>query len=734
MNRPTISRDNVENRVKLKGTTGPSLDLRPVRTWPCLACLLLTFLGGTLSATENEYLVGTAKIDITPDYPVRLSGFGFRRTESEGITQRIWAKALAVSEDDSSPAVLITVDNLGIPGSMVESLSQRLQDSLKLTPERLTVTATHTHTAPMLSGVAPTLFGLPISREHQSHIDQYTQELERHLETVATEAIKNLQPGTLEFGIGQVAFAKNRRTKGGPVDHDLPTLFVKNSDGKIIAIYTNYACHCVTLSHNHISGDWAGYAQTAIEARYPGSTTLIAIGCGADANPDSGVVGDDTATAARQGNEIADGIARILDRPRLPVTGSLSIQSETISLDFATPPSKSEWQERAQRTDAVGYHAKINLARLEEGDPIDKSIDYRIQTWHFGDSMAWVFLPGEVVVDYSIRLKRELDESKVWITAYANDSPCYIPSERILEEGGYEGGDAMVYYDRPGPFASGLENRIVETVHTLLPDVYRQPNGIDQQPFPGKRSEWHGFSRFDFKFDTRDAIVVVPRKTAQGKPWIWRARFFGHEPQLDIALLEKGYHLVYLDVANLFGSPSAVAHWDRFYDYLVMNYRFHKKALLEGMSRGGLIIYNWANANPNHVAGIYADAPVLDFKSWPGGSRGKTNQGQQRTWDTLLKAYGFRDDAEALAFAGNPVDHTNQILNAQIPLFHICGDSDIVVPYSENTGLFKSRYQRAGGSLMHEIVKPHIGHHPHSVPNPRPLVEFVEACYKNLVP
>jgi putative heme-binding domain-containing protein len=256
----------------------------------------------------------------------------------------------------------------------------------------------------------------------------------------------------------------------------------------------------------------------------------------------------------------------------------------------------------------------------------------------------------------------------------------------------------------------------------------------EQRPYPGKASEWHGFLRFDFKFDTRDAIVVMPRKTALGNPWIWRARFFGHEPQLDLALLEKGYHLVYLDVANLFGSPTAVAHWDRFYEYLVTNKHFHKKVLLEGMSRGGLIIYNWANANPNHVAGIYADAPVLDFKSWPGGPRRKTNQGQQRTWDTLLEAYGFHDDAEALAFAGNPVDHTKQILDAQIPVFHICGDSDIVVPYSENTGLFKSRYQRSGGSLMHEIVKPHIGHHPHSIPNPQPLVDFVEACYKNLVP
>jgi pimeloyl-ACP methyl ester carboxylesterase len=717
-----------------KEKKGPNLSPRHVRTSLCCSIILLSLLGNTVSATGAEYLVGTAKIDITPDYPVRLSGFGFRRTESEGITQRIWAKAIAISGDDSSPAVLITVDNLGIPRSMVHSLSQKLQNSLGLTPERLTVTATHTHTAPMLSGVAPTLFGLPISKEHQSHIDQYTQELERHLETVASEAIKNLQPGTLEFGISQVAFAKNRRKQGGPVDHDLPTLFVKGNDGNIIAIYTNYACHCVTLSHNHIGGDWAGYAQTAIEARYPGSTALIAIGCGADANPDSGVVGDDTATAARQGNEIADGIARILDRPRLAVTGSLSIQSKTISLDFAPPPSRSEWREKATREDAVGYHAKVNLARLEAGESIEKSIVYRIQTWQFGDSMAWVFLPGEVVVDYSIRLKRELDESNVWITAYANDSPCYIPSERILEEGGYEGGDAMVYYDRPGPFASGLEDRIVETVHSLLPEAYRPSKETEQPPFPGKASEWHDFRRFDFKFDTRDAIVVMPDWTAKGIPWIWRARFFGHEPQLDIALLEKGYHLVYLDVANLFGSPTAVAHWDRFYDYLVTRKRFHKKALLEGMSRGGLMIYNWANANPNHLAGIYADAPVLDFKSWPGGPRRKTNQGQQRTWENLLEAYGFEDDDEALAFLGNPVDHTNQILEARIPLFHICGESDIVVPYSENTGLFKNRYQRAGGSLFREIVKPHIGHHPHSIPNPQPLVEFVEACYENIFP
>lgn len=434
------------------------------------ACVVLS--SSALAGTPGVYDVGIARIDITPPYPVRLSGFGFRRMESEGVTQRIWAKAMAI--DDGTPTVLLTVDNLGIPARMVEEVAARLEKKAKLARERLAVTATHTHTAPMLSGVAPTLFGLPIPKEHQEHIDRYSAELTEKLEKVALAALADRKPARLSWGIGKVGFAINRRTKGGPVDHDLPILVLRDPKGKVRGIYVSYACHCVTLSNNKISGDWAGYAQESIQDDFPGAIALVSVGCGADSNPSSGVTGDKSAIASRQGADIASEVKRLVGADLKPVRGKITANLRRFELPLVEPPSREQWEVKAKRTDAIGYHASVNLARLDRKETLKPKIDYSVQSWQFGDSLAMVFLPGEVVVDYSLRLKRELDGSRLWVNAYANDDPCYIPSERVLKEGGYEGGGAMVYYDLPGPFRPGLEARIIDAVHAQL-DVHFRP-------------------------------------------------------------------------------------------------------------------------------------------------------------------------------------------------------------------------------------------------------------------
>lgn len=433
------------------------------------------------AGTPNTYNVGVAKIDITPTYPIRLSGFGGRRTESEGVTQRIWAKALAI--DDGTPAVIVTVDNLGIPARMVEEIAGRLGKKTKLPRDRLAVTATHTHTAPMLTGVAPTLFGMPIPKEHQEHIDRYTTELTDKLEKVALAALADRKPARLSWGIGKAGFAINRRTKGGPVDYDLPILIVRDLQGKVRAIYLSYACHCVTLSNNKISGDWAGYAQELIQDDFPGAIALVSVGCGADSNPSSGVTGDKAEIASRQGAEIAREVKRLAGSHLTPLTGKIIAAVRRFELPLAEPPSREQWQAKAKRTDAIGYHARVNLARLDRKEALKSKVDYSVMSWQFGDSLAMVFLPGEVVVDYSLRLKRELDGLRLWINAYANDEPCYIPSERVLKEGGYEGGGAMVYYDLPGPFRPGLEAKILSAVQAQLKEHFRSP--IDRKKTGG---------------------------------------------------------------------------------------------------------------------------------------------------------------------------------------------------------------------------------------------------------
>jgi putative membrane-bound dehydrogenase-like protein len=417
----------------------------------------------------DTYQVGTAQADITPTHPIRLNGFGFRRTESEGVYHRIWARALAIEDDSKEPFLLITVDVLGIPDDIRSELAQRLAKKSDLKPERFALTATHTHTGPMLNGANETLFGVPIPKDHLDHIAAYTKEFLDKLEQVGLDALKNRKPARLSYGVGKVTFAKNRRTAGGPVDHDLPVLFVHDAaTGKVRAVYTSYACHCVTLSHNKIGGDWAGFAAEAIQSAYPDSVALVSVGCGADQNPNSNVTGDKVETAQVQGREVATEVKRLASNFLAPIGGKITPRMKTIELPLAPLPTRAQWEEKAKRTDAIGHHARVQLAKLDRGQALMTKIEYPIQTWAFGDSLAMAFLGGEVVVDYSLRLKKELDGQRLWVNSYANSAPCYIPSERVLKEGGYEGGGAMIYYDVPVPFKPGLEEPIVSTVKEQL--------------------------------------------------------------------------------------------------------------------------------------------------------------------------------------------------------------------------------------------------------------------------
>ncbi len=235
-----------------------------------------------------------------------------------------------------------------------------------------------------------------------------------------------------------------------------------------------------------------------------------------------------------------------------------------------------------------------------------------------------------------------------------------------------------------------------------------------------KINSFHGFECADFTFSNRNCKIVKPKKAAVGLPWIWRARFWGHEPQTDIALLERGFHLVYCDVTELFGNKAAIEIWNQFYSYL-QQLGLSKKPAMEGMSRGGIYIYNWALANPGKVACMYADAPVLDLKSWPGG-KGK-GPGSKENWIIFKKDYNLTD-AEADRFTNSPLDNATKIAKLGFPILHVVGDSDEVVPLDENTGPFEQQIKAAGGNIK-VIHKPGMKHHPHSLPNPTLIVDFI---------
>ena len=242
-------------------------------------------------------------------------------------------------------------------------------------------------------------------------------------------------------------------------------------------------------------------------------------------------------------------------------------------------------------------------------------------------------------------------------------------------------------------------------------------------PFPGKKTAWNGYDKYDFEVDGRPVLVVVPKETAPGRPWVWHGEFFGHKPKPDIALLGKGFHIVYMNAPNLLGSPQAVQHWNALHKELTTVYGLSQKPALVGLSRGGLYCYNWAVANPTKVSCIYADAPVCDFKSWPGG-KGK-GKGDPTNWSYVLKLWNFKDEAAALAYRGNPVDSLASLAKQKVPLLHVFGDADDVVPWDENTALIEERYKALGGPIT-LIRKPGIGHHPHGLEDSTPIVEFIE--------
>jgi pimeloyl-ACP methyl ester carboxylesterase len=434
-----------------------------------LLALILLPLAGFAADTTRQ--VGAASVDITPDYPVRLSGYGGRRLPNTGVSQHIFAKALAIGSDEEGPAVLVTVDNCGVPASMRAEVLRRLATKSKVIDARFAICSSHTHCAPMLIGVLPNLFGMDIPAEHLPVIERYTRELTNNIEKAALAALADRKPATLAWGVGKVGFAANRRAFPlKPIDHDLPVLRATGADGKVRAIFTSYACHCTTIGIDEIHGDWAGVAQEALQREFPGAIALTALGCGADQNPNPRRTME---LVKKYGEDLGAEAKRLATSELKPVNGSLECQAQQIQLAYDKLPTRADWESlAASKTPAIAYHAKKNLARIDRGEKIPTELPYLVQRWSFGDDMAMVFLPGEITVDYSLRIKREFDRSRLWVNGYSNDVPCYVPSRRVLDEGGYEGAGAMVYYDRPTKFAPDVEERIIGAVHEVTPKSF----------------------------------------------------------------------------------------------------------------------------------------------------------------------------------------------------------------------------------------------------------------------
>lgn len=414
------------------------------------ASLVLACLAGTVCHGQEGYF-GTAKVKINPLQPVMLSGYAGRAgmPEATGVQQNIFAQAAAFGTG-AETSLLLTVECTGLPDNVVDPLRAKLASNLGIAQERIVMTCTHSHSCPCVEGYLPNLFGAPLSPERQQHVDQYTAKLVEWMEEAATEALDNRTAGhEISWANGSVGFGQNRRGEGVN-DHDLPVMLVKNALGEPKGIITSYATHAVTLNGNDnvISGDWPGYARQALETMYPGAAAMIMIGAGADSNPNSTGT---PAIALTHGRTVANEVRRLIDGNLLtPVSSEISAYHSEVELDYATS---------LQPGDPTG-------AMLA---PAPSSSMYGVTSWTFGKDLAMVFMEGEVVADYSLRLKAELGD-KVWVNGYSNDVQGYIPSERVLYAGGYEADSSNYYYGNPGRLAHGLENKIISAIHEQLFD------------------------------------------------------------------------------------------------------------------------------------------------------------------------------------------------------------------------------------------------------------------------
>jgi hypothetical protein len=453
----------------------------------CLAlgCASASQKPSSASASSSSISVGVAEIDITPDEPIRLTGYGNRVEPAGDVRQRLWARALAFG-DGRRTAVLITADLIGVPRRLSDDLARRLADA-GVERGTFAISATHTHTGPSLSGVLPYIFSSPATPPQQAAIDKYTNRLSGLLEKVARAALADRKPSQLAWAQGRVGFAANRRvvkggkwtgfgvTPDGAVDHDLPILAIRGTDGTLRAVLVSYACHATTLEgrDNYIHGDWPGVTRELIQKRHPGAIALVAIGTGADSNPNPR--GGGLPDVERHAEAVAAEVDRLLTTSMRPVRSVPEGRLRYIDLPLAALPERAEWESRAKRDDPPGFQARDILRRLDAGERVPATATYPVQTWTFGSDLAMVFLGGEVVADYGLRLKREFDQSRLWVNAYSNDVAFYVASRRLIPEGGYEVSGSMVYYGQPAALAEGTEDLIVRTVHELLPSIFRRP-------------------------------------------------------------------------------------------------------------------------------------------------------------------------------------------------------------------------------------------------------------------
>lgn len=424
----------------------------------------------------DAWRAGAAKVVITPQTPMWMAGYASRTHAADSKLGELWAKAVVLEDADQRRAVLVTLDLVGIDRDLALSARKRIADKHKLDLAQVMVSTSHTHSGPVVAKNLRPMHYMILDKEQQKQVDEYAQWLEDAIVKLADHATQKLAPCKLSFGSGTSTVAVNRRNNKepevpalrergelkGPSDHDVPVLAVKNDAGELVAIVFGYACHATVLDGYAWCGDYPGFAQAALEASHPTAVAMFWAGCGGDQNP---IPRRQVDLAKKYGESLAKSVDEVLAGNMKPITGKLKTSYVEIDLPLAKLPTREELQTQANDSNKyVVTRAKHYLAELDAGRPLSQTYPYPIGVWKLGEEIDWVFLGGEVVVDYALRLKAERREKQTWVAAYSNDVMAYIPSRRVLAEGGYEGGGAMLYYGLPTVWAETVEADIVRSI------------------------------------------------------------------------------------------------------------------------------------------------------------------------------------------------------------------------------------------------------------------------------
>jgi neutral ceramidase len=438
-----------------------------------LACCLVSMLA-TVGIAAEGWKAGVGRAIITPDRPMWMSGYAARTKPAEGKLHELWAKALALEDASGRRAIVVTLDLCGIDRQFMIEVCEALAKKHKLDRSQIVLSVSHTHSGPVVEGNLAPMYFLDVAQRER--VRDYTAKLREQAIDIANQAIANLKPAVLHRGQGHATFAVNRRNNPegdvpelraagklrGPVDHDVPVLAVKTAAGEPLAILFSYACHATVLDGYQWSGDYPGDAQIELEKRHPTATAMFVAGCGADQNP---IPRRKVELSEIYGQQLAAAVDEVLRGPLVKIEGEVSTTYREIELPFGDLPSREQLQRDLQATNKyVANRAKLLLEQIDSGKLLSKTYPYPVQTWQLGGALQIVWLGGEVVVDYSLRLKDDLPQGKAWIAGYANDVMAYIPSRRVLQEGGYEGGGAMVYYGLPAAWSSDVEKLIIDEV------------------------------------------------------------------------------------------------------------------------------------------------------------------------------------------------------------------------------------------------------------------------------